>query len=91
MTPVKCHRQPTQCAYIGLWRGGAGRPLRTPCGPVPPRRSRRGGHIPSFFGILMPVFAEQAWPDLHDQTVKGALLLLPSPPRIAPSQLRLVE
>ena len=39
----------------------------------------------------MPVFAEQAWPDLHYQTVKGALLLLPSPPRIAPLQLRLVE
>ena len=34
---------------------------------------------------------KQAWPDLHYQTVKGALLLSPSPPRIAPSQLRLVE
>ena len=32
-----------------------------------------------------------AWPDLHYRTVKGALLLSPSPPRIAPSQLRLVE
>ena len=32
-----------------------------------------------------------AWPDLHYQTVKGALLLSPSPPRIAPSHLRLVE
>ena len=32
-----------------------------------------------------------AWPDLHYQTVTGALVLLPSPPRIAPSQLRLVE
>ena len=31
-----------------------------------------------------------AWPDLHYQTVKGALLLSPSPPRIAPSRLRLV-
>ena len=30
-------------------------------------------------------------PDLHDQTVKGALLLSPSPPAIAPSQLRLVK
>ena len=27
-----------------------------------------------------------AWPDLHYRTVKGALLLSPSPPRIAPSQ-----
>ena len=32
-----------------------------------------------------------SWPDLHYQTVKGALLLSPSPPHIAPSQLRLVE
>ena len=39
----------------------------------------------------MPVFAEQAWPDLHDQTVKGALLLSPSPPASTPSQLRLVD
>ena len=34
---------------------------------------------------------KRAWPDLHYQTVKGALLLSPSPPAIAPSQLRLVE
>ena len=32
-----------------------------------------------------------AWPDLHYRTVKGALLLSPSPPAIAPSPLRLVE
>ena len=31
------------------------------------------------------------WPDLHYRTVKGALLLSPSPPVIAPSQLRLVD
>ena len=34
---------------------------------------------------------QRAWPDLHYRTVKGALLLSPSPPAIAPSQLRLVE
>ena len=34
---------------------------------------------------------KDAWPDLHYQTVKGALVVLPSSPRIAPSQLRLVE
>ena len=34
---------------------------------------------------------KDAWPDLHYQTVKGALLLSPSLPRIAPSQLRLVD
>ena len=34
---------------------------------------------------------KDAWPDLHYSTAKGALILSPSPPRIAPSQLRLVE
>ena len=34
---------------------------------------------------------KMAWPDLHYQTVKGALLLSPSTPRIPPAQLRLVE
>ena len=34
---------------------------------------------------------KQAWPNLHYHTVTGALVLSPSPPRIAPSQLRLVE
>ena len=34
---------------------------------------------------------KDAWPDLHYQTVRGALLLSPSPPRIASASLRLVE
>ena len=34
---------------------------------------------------------KRSWPDLHYRTVKGALLLSPSPPVIAPSQLRLVD
>ena len=34
---------------------------------------------------------KDAWPDLHYRTVKGALVIAPSPPAIAPSQLRLVE
>ena len=34
---------------------------------------------------------KRAWPDLHYATAKGALILSPSPPRIAPSQLRLVD
>ena len=34
---------------------------------------------------------QRAWPDLHYRTVKGALVLSPSPSAIAPSQLRLVE
>ncbi len=34
---------------------------------------------------------KRAWPDLQYRTVKGALLLSPSPPAIAPSQLRFVE
>ena len=33
----------------------------------------------------------RAWPDLHYATVKGALSLAPSPPRIPTAQLRLVE
>ena len=33
----------------------------------------------------------RAWPDLHYQTVKGALLLSPSPPRISPAPLRLIN
>ena len=32
-----------------------------------------------------------SWPLLYHHTVTGAPVLLPSPPRIAPSQLRLVE
>ena len=34
---------------------------------------------------------KSAWPDLHYSTPKGVLLLSPSPPRIPPAQLRLVE
>ena len=34
---------------------------------------------------------KNAWPDLHYKTVKGALVVAPSAPRIPPSQLRLVE
>ena len=32
-----------------------------------------------------------AWPELHCEAVKGALVVFPSAPRIAPVQLRLVE
>ena len=45
MTPVKCHSQPTQCAYIGLWRGAP--PLRPPHSDMPaaPVQTRgRCGH-----------------------------------------------
>ena len=34
---------------------------------------------------------KKAWPDLHYSTAKGALILSPSPPLIAPSQLRRAE
>ena len=34
---------------------------------------------------------KDAWPDLHYHTVTGALVLSPSPPLIAPSQLRRAE
>ena len=33
----------------------------------------------------------RAWPDLHYQTVTGALVLSPSPPRIPSAQLRLIS
>ena len=34
---------------------------------------------------------KRAWPDLHYQPVTGALVLLPSAPRIPPAQLRLIS
>ena len=34
---------------------------------------------------------KDSWPDLHYQTIAGALLLSPSPPCIAPSQLHLFK
>ena len=34
---------------------------------------------------------KRAWPDLHYRTVTGGLVIEPSPPRIPPSQLRLIE
>ena len=34
---------------------------------------------------------KRAWPDLNYHTVKGGLAVSPSPPRIAPTQLRLRE
>ena len=39
----------------------------------------------------VPRLDSLTWPDLHYHTVTGALVLSPSPPRIAPSQLRLVD
>ena len=33
----------------------------------------------------------RAWPELHYETVTGGFLLSPSPPRIPPAQLRLIE
>ena len=39
----------------------------------------------------VPRLDRLTWPDLHYHTVTGALVLSPSPPRIAPSQLRLVD
>ena len=46
MTPVKCHSQPTQCAYIGIWRRGAALPLRTPGAARPCRASGRVAQVP---------------------------------------------
>ena len=62
----------------------------------PPRQGFFAAGSPDFEPRLGPVHClrelkkiKVAWPDLHYQTVAGALVL--SPPRIAPAQLRLVD
>ena len=48
MTPVKCHSQPTQCAYIGNLARGSCVPLRTPTAArLSPARGRAGGVAPA--------------------------------------------
>ena len=60
---------------------------------VDPARAKNGRTVDDFRKDCLRELKkiQRAWPDLHYQTVKGALLLSPSPPRIAPSPLRLVE
>ena len=43
MTPIMCHSQPTQCAYIGLWRGGRCAPPSNPRRRAALRTSGAGG------------------------------------------------
>ena len=60
---------------------------------VDPARAKNGRTVDDFRKDCLRELKkiQRAWPDLHYQTVKGALILSPSPPRIAPSQLRLVD
>ena len=88
-------------ALVGLV-GGLGR-QRVPCvgrGVVGGRGLGRGGHDLGGACVVRGLGArlvrelkkiKMAWPDLHYSTSKGVLLLSPSPPRISPSQLSLVE
>ena len=47
MTPVRCHSQPTQCAYIGNLARGSCVPLRTPTAArLSPAHGRAGGVAP---------------------------------------------
>ena len=60
---------------------------------VDPARAKNGRTVDDFRKDCLRELKkiQRAWPDLHYQTVKGALLLSPSPAAIAPSQLRLAE
>ena len=64
---------------------------------APTHQGAPAGGLTSHPGSLRPTEIPEgpkkinrAWPDLHYQTVTGALVLLPSPPRIPPAQLRLI-
>ena len=50
-------------------------------------------YISGFRRVCLREFKKikRAWPDLHYRTVTGGLVIEPSPPRIPPSQLRLIE
>ena len=71
-------------AYVAL---GARRSVREAARQYHSNTTQQPGKSPAT-RILKKI--KLSWPDLHYQTVKGALLLSPSPPAIAPSQLRLV-
>ena len=60
---------------------------------MPPEKADNGRTVDDFRKDCLRELQKikRAWPDLHYQTVKGALVLSPSPPAVAPSQLRLVE
>ena len=63
---------------------------QTASSPLNKRPALGGSKLPRGLRELKKI--KDAWPDLHYyRTVTGALLLSPSPPRIPPAQLRLVE
>ena len=69
--------------YTLYMTAGAGNKLHT---------GKQGGCARGMSDLpVTPLFHEMPFIVVHYSTAKGALIISPSPPRIAPSQLRLVE
>ena len=62
-------------------------------GADPSQLGNRGFNINRFRADCLRELKKikRAWPDLHYHTVTGGLVIEPSPPRIAPAQLRLIN
>ena len=58
-----------------------------------PEKAGKKGSVSRFRGEVLRELKKikRAWPDLRYHTVTGALVIEPSPPRIPPPQLRLIE
>ena len=58
-----------------------------------PDKAGKKGSVSRFRGEVLRELEKinRAWPDLRYHTVRGALVIEPSPPRIPPAQLRLIE
>ena len=58
-----------------------------------PAKAGKRGSVSRFRGEVLRELKKikTAWPDLHYHTVTGGLVISPSPPRIPPAQLRLIE
>ena len=75
--------KPTDKAILGMVSKSPGRNASEPSPPGATLHAARPGDAARR--------RARSGPHLHYHTVTGALVLSPSPPRIAPSQLRLVE
>ena len=58
-----------------------------------PEKAGKKGSVSRFRGEVLRELKKikRAWPDLRYHTVTGALVIEPSPPRIPPAQLQLIE
>ena len=58
-----------------------------------PAKAGKRGSVSRFRGEILRELKKIkiVWPDLHYHTVTGGLVISPSPPRIPPAQLRLIE